>query len=678
MKETNESVLNKLKETDPQAYKSALLILKEYKEKGHSEIYNKLLYSDYKEIPVTINEFITNKTYLGNGVIDKEGNQTIFPYWIKVLNDIFPNNLDTAYNTLVLTGAIGLGKSFIAVICILYLLYRMLCLKNARYHYGLQEIDVITFSFINITMEAAKGVAWSKCQELLQASPWFMAHGTITKNISPEWQPKQESKIELLYGSLPRHVIGRCVFASFEDEISFQPNQDVGKQKDKAMKLISSVDARMQSRFMKGEVLPTLNILASSKRTEQSFLESYIDMKKQNESKTTLVIDEPQWVIRTDKNSKNKFYVAVGNKFLNNEVLPLNITPQDLQAYKDKGYMLMQVPMGYYEKFLDDIDIALTDIAGISTSSTTKYISGARWSECRKDNLINPMSKEIIEVGNAQNDTTQYYDFFDLEKVDTQLMNRPLYIHLDMSVSGDRTGIAGIWIRGKEHHQEGVLDSKELHYQLVFSFAVQAPKGYQISFEKNRQFIYRLKEKGFNIKGVSTDSFQSADLGQALLAKGYNYKMLSVDRVDAESKICLPYQYFKSTIYEHRLIVYKTDKLVDEIIGLERNGNGRIDHPMGGTVGSKDIADAICGSIWNASQNAAQFAYDFGENLDAIIETNKNDINNNKEQLTLDFTEELKKIHDNVLDVHNDAKTNNKQKEEDISNIYASQGIFLW
>ena len=50
----------------------------------------------------------------------------------------------------------------------------------------------------------------------------------------------------------------------------------------------------MSSRFLHGEKLPTLHILASSKRTDQSFLETYIDMKKKNESKTTLVIDEAQ------------------------------------------------------------------------------------------------------------------------------------------------------------------------------------------------------------------------------------------------------------------------------------------------------------------------------------------------------------------------------------------------
>jgi hypothetical protein len=46
-----------------------------------------------------------------------------------------------------------------AVLCGLYELYRMLCLKDPYLHYGLQPIDKITFAFMNITLDASKGVA---------------------------------------------------------------------------------------------------------------------------------------------------------------------------------------------------------------------------------------------------------------------------------------------------------------------------------------------------------------------------------------------------------------------------------------------------------------------------------------------------------------------------------------
>lgn len=658
----------------------ALSILKEMSEKGESKTLSDLMYEDYEEIPVTIEEFLTNPIYLGKGLINQEGKFTVFPYWVEMLKKVFPTNIDTNYNTLILSGAIGIGKSFVAVIAMLYMLYRMLCLKDPYLHYGLQPIDKITFSFINITKDAAKGVAWDKCQQLLQSSPWFLSKGKVDKKDNPEWQPGKN--IELLYGSLPRHVIGRAVFCSFEDEVSFQPNQDIEKQKEKAKKLISTVDARMQSRFMKGEKSPTLHIIASSKRTEQSFLESYIDMKKKNDSKTTLIIDEPQWVIRTDKDSPRKFCVAVGNKFLNSEVLPLDITEEELQIYRNRGYNILKVPMGYYENFRDDLEIALTDIAGISTSNSSRYISGERWSKCIKKNSKNLFTKEIIKVGNAMDDTTQYYDFIDLARLEPALKARPLYVHLDMSISGDKTGIAGVWIIGKNAvSQEGRPPSQDLRYRLAFSVSIEAPKGHQISFEKNRQLIFWLREQGFNVKGVSTDTFQSYDTGQTLKVKGFNYDIVSVDRVDKD-RICKPYQYFKNTIYEERIEIYETVQLTEEIVGLKRDSNGKIDHDATG-INSKDQADAVCGAVYNASQHAEEYAFEWGESLDTITTMNTDKSSDIKKQMIIDFEEELKSMEPlaklrEQQSQQNQIQSSRQPSQANVPNVYIHDGIIVW
>ena len=507
-----------------------------------------------------------------------------------------------------------------------------------------------------------------------------MSKGTVSGRDTLVWQPPKG--IELIAGSQSRHIIGRAVFSAFFDEISFQLNQDVNKQIEKAKTLISTAQARMISRFMHGEYNPTLLLLASSKRTEQSFLETFIDTKKKKESKTTLIVDEPQWVIRTDKDSPNKFYVAVGNKFLDSEVLPLNVSETDLDIYRNRGFTLLKVPMGYYEQFLDDIDIALTDCAGISTSNTTRYISGPRLVSVKNYNLKNPFSKDIIEVGNGLDDKTQYWDYFDLNQVDPILKSRPMYIHLDMSISGDKTGIAGIWIVGKKPPTEGQQPSKELYYRLAFSVAIKAPKGHQISFEKNRQFIYWLREQGFNIKGVSTDTFQSADLGQSLTAHHFNYSIISVDR--CQDRVCLPYQYLKSTIYEQRIEMYDSKLLTDELIGLERDGNGRIDHSPSG-INSKDTADALCGSIWNASQHAEEFAFDYGENLNQIFQTNSNQANLTQEQVVVDFETELKKAMDPRLKSQQQTKPADTAfmdfglgAAQPVGSQFLGDGILIW
>lgn len=645
--------------------KIVLRALEEYSNQGKSETYDKLLYKDYDEIPVDVETFLTDPRYLGKGLINEEGKFTVFPFWVETMKKIFPTNTTTAYNTLILTGAIGIGKSFFADLCLLYQLHRLLCLKDPYLHYGLQPIDKITVSLLNITLDAAKGVAWDKLQQLIQSSEWFLNHGTLKGKSNIEYVP--DKRIELIVGSRNGHIIGRAVFASFEDEINFSAvTTDIEKIKKSALKLITQVDARMQSRFQRGNrALPTLNIIASSKDSEQSFLETYIRTKKENESKTTLIIDEPQWIVDTRKNTDKVFYVAVGNRVKASELLPLETTKEEADEYLRKGFSeILAVPFPYYEKFLDNIDIALTDIAGISTTSTMKYISGERWNDIKNKNYKNLFTRDEIEVGNGINDTAQYSDFIDLSRVSSEMKSKPLFIHLDMSKTGDKTGIAGVWIKGKNPTVEGVDASRELFYKVAFSVSIKAPKGYEISFEKHRTFIRWLREQGFAIKGVSSDTYQSAPVQQQLAADGFNTKVVSVDRVDTESKICLPYQTFKSAIYDRRLEIYDYCPLAtEEVIGLERLSNGKIEHPDAGKSGSKDQVDSIAGALYNASQNAEQFEFDYGETLTTIVEVSKDSsLENQKKQLQIEFENELQKMFNPIKSQNDAEKIQNNEK----------------
>ena len=97
---------------------------------------------------------------------------------------------------------------------------------------------------------------------------------------------------------------------------------------------------------------------------------------------------------------------------------------------------------------------------------------------------------------------------------------------------------------------------------------------------------------------MSSDTFQSSQLQQQLIADGFDFKTISVDRLDTETKTQLQYAYFKNTVYDKRLIVYKDcDFLTEEVLGLERESDGHIEHPMGGTQGSKDAIDAVVGAL---------------------------------------------------------------------------------
>lgn len=577
-----ERILEDLSEEERQI---TLEILSQYGKQGYSDLHNQLQAEDYEEIPVDIHTFLHDPRYLGTGLIDEEGRFSLFAYWENLFDKIYNDNLSHAnFNILALTGAIGLGKSTEAVILGIYELYKMLCLKNPYTHYGLMPTDLITFAVMNITKEAAEGVAWNKMQSLIQTSPWFLEHGTISRGVNPEWRPPKG--IELIYGSQPRHILGRAVFWAFLDEVSFQPNKDVNEQKRKAKEMVNAALRRMQSRFQHGEYNPTILCIASSKRTDQSYMETFIAEKKRQDSKKVCVVDEPQWVVRPDKVSKRWFKVAVGNKFLDSEVLSLDVTEQELKLLRDKGYQIIDVPYGYWDEFQDDVNDALNEIAGISTTSSNKFLNGPKLAMIKTDKYQNMFINEIITVGDDPLDKSQYYDYIDLKRVPADYYSKPLYIHMDLSESGDKTGIAGVWVVGKKPPTADNPQAKDLIYRLAFGVSVKAPKGHDIDFEKNRNFIYWLKEKGFNIKMVTTDTFQSFDTGQMLKKKGYNYSELSVDRttkVEGNKYVCLPYQYLRSAIYEQRLQMYENKFLTEELLGLEKDQtSGKVDHSPSG------------------------------------------------------------------------------------------------
>lgn len=558
--------------------KLVLQILEEFSNTGFSQTLNDLYESDFKEQPVDIITFVLDPAYLGQAWHLPNGKCKLFPFWENKLKEIFPDNTGAAVNNIILSGARGLGKSEIAVTIGLYMMYILMCLKDPYSYLNLKATEQVAFAFINITEDLAYDIGVNKFQNTVQASPWFMSRGTITGRTNRIWNPPDFIKI--IVGSQPRHVIGQAVFFCFCDEISFIANKSIEEQKRKAIDLIDTAIGGMKTRFTNNGKNPTVLVLASSKRSDKSFLEVHMKKKLEHDAENTLIVDEPVWKVRpSTEYSGKKFWVAQGNRFLASEVIP---DGADIKPYRDKGYTLLQVPIEYIANFKEDIDRALCDYAGVSSSDLTKYIAGSRLQAVKNLNRKNPFTREIIEVGNAPDDNIQYSDFFDLSQIDPIMKYKPLFIHLDMSVSGDKTGIAGTWISGKKPPIEGQPASKELYFKLAFSVAVKAPRGYQVSFEKNRQFIYWLKEQGFNIRMISSDSFQSTDLAQQLIAKGYNYKMLSVDRVNTSSKICEPYHYFRSTIYEERIDMYDTELLTEEILGLERDSNGRVDHTPDG------------------------------------------------------------------------------------------------
>lgn len=394
------------------------------------------------------------------------------------------------------------------------------------------------------------------------------------------------------------------------DEVSFAPGQSISYESSKIMNVYTNIRRRMESRFMVQGKCYGMLFLVSSKATESSFLESYIaDQVKKGYP--IYVVDKPLWKVKPAAYSGEMFKVAVGNKYVRSRVEPLNLTKEELSSWVDSakksGLSVIDVPIEHRQAFDQNLDKALQDIAGISTSVVTKAFSVERVLRCVSEEYRNPFKSDIVTLG--MNDTLTLKDFFDPSLIPDQLKGAPIFIHLDASLSGDRTGLSGVGIIGTKEtvtygsNVDEEVQSEELLYQQVFSVGIQAPSDSEISFEKTRQFIYYLKDEvGLNIKLVSTDGFQSADFRQILKTKGYEVAYTSLDRTP-EGYDCL-----RSAINDSRIVLLRgCNTLVEELSELERdNMTHKYDHTAYST---KDISDSLAGALFDASKYKDEYLF---------------------------------------------------------------------
>lgn len=206
----SQSAINQLNELSPEQRQVALKILKDTLETNKSKMFNELLETDYDEIPVDIDTFLTDPLYLGE--FTNCGKNLTYRKWPEALRDWFPNPLaPSPYVEIALTGAIGLGKSTNFDFAMTYFLYKLMCLKDPNSYYG-QPGSTLWFCFFNNTLNSANSAAYSKFQSMLKSSKWFMERGTLTGIKNPEYVPNKN--IRFMVGSTLQHTLGINIIAA--------------------------------------------------------------------------------------------------------------------------------------------------------------------------------------------------------------------------------------------------------------------------------------------------------------------------------------------------------------------------------------------------------------------------------------------------------------------------------
>ena len=379
------------------------------------------------------------------------------------------------------------------------------------------------------------------------------------------------------------------------DEVEFFAGSDKDIIKSKIMKIYRTIKRRMESRYMqKGGDTAGMLFLVSSKQSKYDFLEQYVQKVKSDEK--IKVVDEPLWKVKTKDYSGEMMKVAVGNRFLSSKILEEG---EDELLYINQGYDIIEVPVEHRRAFELDINAALMDIAGISISSTTKYIYGSRLQSCTDESRPNPFNQEIIIIS-FDDETVDIKDYLNEDKIHPADIRKPAFAHIDTSKSGDRTGLSLVTVEGttkSERLENGeVFEVTDLMYKVVLSVGLEAAKGSEIPFYKIREFYYYLRDElGFDIKSITCDGYQSVDMIQQFKLHGFESKTVSVDRTSD------PYSVLRTAINEGRMNFYKHSVLEDELVELEEDKlNDKIDHPVDG---SKDLSDSIAGAVYTAAQN---------------------------------------------------------------------------
>lgn len=595
-------------------------ILSEYGSLGYSDTMLDLIEDDFDDIPVDMYTFITDPEYLGSALTNDEGKLLIYDYWVDMLKESYPVDSKglAKYSEVALSGAIGIGKSTIAIIGLCYTLHYLLCLKNPAKYYNLTKGSKICIALFNISVEQGYRVGYSKMQGYLRNSPWFLARGKMLGREHPTYYPGKD--IIITVGSKPEHFIGLDVFAALLDEMEFAKGADAKMELSGIMKVYTAVKRRIESRFMKMGKIPGTMFLVSSKKSAADFLEQYI---KLNSGKPTFkVVDEPVWVVKQGLGlySGETFAVAVGNNYVQSKILEPN---EDRSVYEKSGQEVVDVPVEYRDAFELDINTSLMDIAGKALSSNLKYIYYDKLKNCYRSYIKNPFTRNYILLD--FDDDTEIKDFIDFSILPKLGREKPHFIHWDTSKTGDRTGLSMGTVVGTKEVRKlrggEMFQEEDIIHRIIFSLRIGPTPGKEIPFYKIRRFIYYLKfELGFNIISVTSDSYQSVDTLQQMKLKGFLTDTLSVDRSIA------PYTSMKNAINEERLLLPNIDYLEDEILDLEHDKvRNKVDHPADG---SKDISDSVCGVIYR-SINYKKLLEDYQSIADTEILVESNEVSSN-------------------------------------------------
>jgi hypothetical protein len=526
----------------------------------------------FDERPIDIQEFVTHEKYLGLPPLSEYQYQMI-----RAMTQIYKKetliNLHgekegekkwkQTCNEVILQLGKGSGKDYTSTIACAYIVYLLLCLKDPAKYYGKPPGDSIDIINIAINAVQANRVFFKGFKTRVERSPWFQGR-YVPKVNSVEF----DKGITVHSGhSEAESWEGYNVLVAILDEISgFELENTSGSQSSKTSSAIyrmyrGSVDSRFPD-F--GKV-----ILLSFPRFKNDYIQ-----QKYNE-----VIAYKEVIIRSHKfkidpdlpdgTEGNEFSVEWEEDHINSYALPKVFALKRPTWEINPTRKVEDFTVAFYK---DPVD-ALSRFACMPPEAVDAFFKSREKIEAAFNNPMLAVDSDGRFAEWFVPDPTKEY-----------------FVHVDLAQKHDHCAVAIAHIESWVSMKIAGEMTEAAPKVIVDAIRWWTPTSTQsVDFTAVKDYIIQLRSRGFNLKLVTFDRWNSHDLMQQLKNYSINTEILSVAKKH--------YEDMAMVVTEERLHGPRIELLINELLQLKITKADKVDHPR---KGSKDLSDAVCGAVYNA------------------------------------------------------------------------------
>lgn len=551
--------------------------------------------------------------------------------WIgPMANNIFPHirqifleywKPTSEYRSLILGTAIGTGKSTLSVLSNLYITIHLWCMRDPKKFFGLATSTSIVQTLISFSQDKAAQLLLQPFMQILLSSPRFRRVKQEENLAKRQLEYPNEicwtsagrigklqfyNDIHYPIASSPQNLLGLNMISATMSEISFFV--DRGFSPDYIWRIFQDSKARVQNRFGT-RFLSTVILDSSPNDLEASPIDRYIFTGEAAKDPSNYIVTGPHWKFRPEhdiykewRKTGKTFPVFRGNASESPAIIRTDTWDYPVDE-------VIHVPIDLQKLFEEELNKNVKDYAGWPAGNPDKLIREQACIEgifkvqlrnfysfihlpasANPDDLLWNLVKDkfFIQIAPGR------YEFYRAPKAER-------FLHIDQAEKKDHAGIAMCHMEYDEVKQENVV---------VYDFVIDiAPSKEKISLDAIRLFPEALRNKGHvSIKVVSFDQYQSSLTREYLERKGFDCRLVSVDR---DPKIYLS---FIAWINAGRVKVGRNIAVKNNLKSLQevmrQDGTKKIDHTQGKVVkadngnwetsavglNAKDATDAMSGS----------------------------------------------------------------------------------